>query len=233
MLRHRWSIAQVAFVGLLAVLAFPGAGSALRPQFVISLTPTGASPAVLTTTAGGLGPIFFSNTDTVTHTVSFANGSCSIQVAPGTRGQCGSDFMDFAGDYAYTVDGKSQAQLVVEAVGRSVSLTARSHSVGRRSRVRLQGILQDANGSPPSAGSPQPITVLARPDRYHAFRRIAVVGAKLAPRSKAAPLGELVWQLHVQPRAKTIYIAEANYQPKAGQVWQRAWSKPFRVRVAR
>lgn len=233
MVRHRWLIAQVALVGVLAVLAFPGAGSALRPQFVISLTSSGASPAVLTTAAGGLGPVFFSNTDTVAHTVSFANGSCSIQVAPNSRAQCPGVFMDYAGDYAYTVDGKSQAQLVVEAVGRSVSLTARSHSVGRGSQLGLQGILQDANSSPPSSGSPQPISVLARPDRYHPFHRIAVVRAKLTPRSKAAPLGELVWQLHVRPRARTIYIAEANYQPEGGQVWQRAWSQPFRVRVAR
>lgn len=232
MVRHRWLIAQVAFVGVLAVLAFPGAGSALRPQFVISLTAAGPAPAVLKTTAG-LGTIWFSNTDTATHTVSFANGPCSLQLAPGTRGDCG--LLQYAGDYAYTVDGTTRAHVVLEAVGRSVSLTAGSHSVDRGSQVRLQGILEeaDANWSPPHGGSPQPITVLARPDRYHAFHRIAVVRAKIHFRTKHDPFGTLLWQLQVQPRAKSIYIAEANYQPRGGQVWQQAWSKPFRVRVAR
>jgi hypothetical protein len=234
MVRRRCPIVQLALVAALALLAFPAAGSALRPVFVISLTPVGPSPAVLKVPAG-LGPVWFSNTDTVAHTVAFANGSCSIQVAPGTRGRCTSGFMSFVGDYPYAVDGTSQADLVIEAVGRSVSLRARSHAVRRGSQLRLHGRLQEANSnwSPPSAGSPQPIIVLARSDRYHAFHRIAVVRAKLHPPTKNAPFGELLWQLRVRPRARTIYIAEANSQPRGGQVWQRAWSKPFRVRVSR
>jgi len=40
-----------------------------------------------------------------------------------------------------------------------------------------------------------------------------------------------VWQLRVRPGTNKIYIAQANSQPKGGQVWQDAWSKPFRVRV--
>jgi len=101
--------------------------------------------------------------------------------------------------------------------------------------LRLHGRLQEesSNWSPPNAGSPQPIIVLARPDRYHAFHRMAVVRAKVHPRTKNAPFGELLWQLRVRPRAKTIYIAEANSQPQSGQVWQRAWSKPLRVRIGR
>lgn len=237
MVRRRWLIAQIAFVAMLGVLVFPGEGSALRPTFIISLTPGGPSPAVLKIPAG-LGSLWFRNTDTVTHTVVFANGSCSIQVAPDTGGQCPGElsFPRYVGDYAYTVDGTSQAQLVIDAVGRSVSLGARSHAINRGSQLRLHGRLQEENSnwSPPSAGSPQPITVLARPDRYHAFHRIAVVTAKWdRMTTKSAPYGNLLWQLHVRPRAKTIYIAEANYQPGGGRVWQRAWSKPFRVRVGR
>src|SRR5438876_4787641 len=127
MVRRRRLIAQLALVGVLALLAFPGEGSALRPTFVISLTPAGPSPAALEVPAG-LGQIWFSNTDTVTHTVVFANGLCSIEVAPGRRGQCTSGFfMSYVGDYPYAVDGTSQAHLVIEAVGRGVSLGARSH----------------------------------------------------------------------------------------------------------
>jgi hypothetical protein len=234
MVRRRWLIARLALVGVLALLAFPAAGSALRPTIVISLTPTGPSPAVMRTPAG-LGPVWFSNTDTVAHTVDFANGLCSIQVSPGSRAQCPSGFWGYAGDYPYTVDGTSQAQLVIEAIGRSVSLAARGHSIGRGSQLRLHGSLWEENStwSPPSAGSPQPIIVLTRPDRYHAFHRIAVVRAKLHGGRQYGAFGKLLWQLHVRPRAKTIYIAEANYQPQGGRVWQRAWSKSFRVRVRR
>jgi hypothetical protein len=235
MVRRRWLIAELALAGLLALLAFPGEGSAVRPIFVISLTPAGPSPTALEVPAG-LGQVWFGNTDTVTHTVVFANGLCSIDVAPASRGQCTSGFfMSYVGDYPYTVDGTSQAHLVIEAVGRSVSLGARRHSISRGSQLKLHGRLQEENSnwSPPSAGSPQPINVLARPDRYHAFHRIAVIRTKVHPRTKNAPFGELLWQLRVQPRAKTIYIAEANSQPRGGQVWQRAWSRPFRVRIGR
>jgi hypothetical protein len=235
MVRRRRFIAQVALFGVLAALAFPADGSALRPVFIISLTPTGPSPSVLRT-AAGLGPVLFDNTDTVTHSVVFANGLCSIQVAPGSRVGCTSSFMGYAGDYPYTVDGTSQAQLVVEVVGRSVSLGARSHSVNPGSQLRLHGRLQEENSnwSPPSAGQPQPIIVLARSDRYHPFRRIAAVRAKWDRTTKqSAPFGKLLWQLRVRPQSRMIYIAEANFQPTGGQVWQRAWSKPFRVRVGR
>ena len=40
-----------------------------------------------------------------------------------------------------------------------------------------------------------------------------------------------VWQLRVRPGRNKIYIAEANSQPKGGQVWEPARSRPFRVRV--
>ena len=74
--------------------------------------------------------------------------------------------------------------------------------------------------------------VLARHDRYQPFHRIAVVTAR-GHRTKNLANAHSVWQLRVRPRARTIYIVEANFQPPDGQYWQRAWSKPFRVRVGR
>jgi len=72
--------------------------------------------------------------------------------------------------------------------------------------------------------------VLARPDRHHSFHRIAVVMAQ--PRRSPNPAdAHSVWQLRVRPGTNKIYIAQASSQPKGGQVWQDAWSKPFRVRV--
>lgn len=105
-------------IGLLAVLGavvlgFPSAGSALLPTWQISLTPSGPSPSVLDLTVGG-GYLFWINQDQVTHTVTFANGQCSFQLAPGARGNCGNDFpLASAGQYPYTVDGTVQASVIV------------------------------------------------------------------------------------------------------------------------
>jgi hypothetical protein len=231
MVRRRSLIVQLALVGVLAVLAFPTAGSALLPTTTISLTATGASPAVVNVPAGWPAPTWV-NTDPVTHTVVFANGLCTIQVAPGSSGRCSSSFTSYVGDFPYTVDGTSQAHLVVEAIPRSVSLRARSHSIDRGSRLELHGRLKDIQyPSPPNSGAPQPIVVLERPDRHHAFRRVAVVRAKLFRPTKNHPFGELLWHLRVRPRARTTYVAEANYQPRGGQVWRDARSSLFTVRV--
>ena len=228
---RRWRlILQVTLVGVLALLVFPADGSALDAAF-IALTPTGPSPAVLTIPAG-MYPVW-ENNDTVTHTVVFANGSCSIQVAPGGYGQCTNGYgSGYVGDYAYTVDNTFQASIVIAADRRWVSLSARRHTIRCGATIRLHGRLQDYDLSPPGPGSPQPIIVLARHNRYHPFRRIAVVTAKLhpTPKSHVHPWGELIWRLRVRPRARTTYIAEAKSQPQGGQVWQQAQSKPFEVR---
>ena len=228
MVRRPWLLAQVALLGVLAALALPSSGSALS-AVVIALTPTGPSPAVLTIPTF-MYPVWM-NRDSVPHTVTFANGKCSVQVAPGAIGQCTDGFSSGVGDYAYTVDGTIQASIVVAVDWRTVSLGARSHTIDRGSSLRLRGKLAVGTGSPPVLQGPRmPVTVLARPDRQHPFHRIAVVAAK--PHRSSNP-GDAysVWQLHVRPGANKIYIAEANSQPKGGQVWQRAWSKPFRVRV--
>ncbi len=229
---RRWrSIVQVALVGVLAALVFPADGSSLDAVF-IALTPTGPSPAVMTIPAG-MYPVW-SNNDTVTHTVVFANGSCSIQVAPGAIGQCINGYGGgYVGDYAYTVDNTFQASIITVAADRSVSLSARHHTIRRGATIRLYGRLQDYDLSPPGPGTEQPIIVLARHNRADPFRRIAVRTAKLhpTPKSHVHPWGELIWQLRVRPRARTTYIAEANSQPQGGQVWQQAQSKPFEVRV--
>lgn len=230
LVRRPWLLVQIALLGVLAVLAFPSSGSALSAAF-ITLTPTGPSPAVLTIPAF-MYPVW-QNQDSVGHTITFANGECSLQIAPGAIGQCTNGFGNGVGDYAYTVDGTIQANIVVAAVGRTVSLGARTHAIDRGSAVRLHGRLRVQTGSPPALEGPrQLVTVLARPDRHHPFHRIRVVTAKP---HRATTFGDAysVWQFHVRPGANKIYIAEANSQPKGGKVWQDAWSRPFRVRVGR
>lgn len=209
-----------ALVGVLVVLLFPADSSALRAVFV-ALTPTGPSPSVLNLPSG-LYPVW-TNQDTVPHSVVFANGLCSFQVTPGEIGQCANDFLGRPGQYTYTVDGTFQASVDVVPEGRTVTLTARAHRIVRGAKLRLHGELSVPILSPPAPPGPQPVIVLARHDRRHPFRRIRVVTATTYK-------WHLNWELYVRPRTRTIYIVEANSQPKGGGLyWQRAWSKPFRV----
>ena len=218
----------IALLGLWAVvaaLAFPGESSALSAVF-ITLTPTGPSPADMTISAGQLP--FWRNTDQVTHSVAFANGLCSFQLAPGTTGQCpvGLD----VGRYQYTVDGTIQASLVVAALPPdTVTLTARGHVLRHGAQLRLHGTLAAYECClPPPPRVDLRVIVLARHDRHHAFRRLAR-GAT----GRESPAGyRYPWSLHVRPRTTTIYIAKVTYQPEGEQGLRDAWSKPFRVRVA-
>jgi hypothetical protein len=230
MVRRPWLLAQLALVGVLALLALPSSSYALRAGIPIFLTANGPSPAVGTFPAG-MYPIWI-NQDTVAHTVAFANG-CSIQVAAGAVGQCGNGLWNVVGDYPYTVDGTTQASVDVTAESRAVSLTAKRHGIRRGSELMLHGRLAIAMLSPPVLEGPrQPVTVLARSDRYHAFHRIAVVIAK-PHRLKNRATAYSVWHLRVRPRTQTTYIVEANSQPAIGQFWQQAWSSRFTVRVHR
>jgi hypothetical protein len=224
-MRKQRLIAPVALVAMVAALAFPTSGSALNAVFV-TLTAAGPSQAVLTLPAG-LYPVW-KNQDTVSHTVTFANGLCSFQVAPGGFGQCGG-FSSYVGDYSYAVDGTVQASVVVTALSRSVTLAARSHIVLRHSLLRLHGRVEATVLGPPNSGASGPVVVLARHDRYHPFHRVATVMARV--RGREVPGASVLWQLRVRPRARTIYIVEANFQPAGGQVWRRARSRPFRVVV--
>jgi hypothetical protein len=219
---RRWRLIALALAGG-AVLAFPSAGSALSAVF-ITLGPSGPAPTVLTI-GGSLYPVW-ENTDTVEHTVSFANGLCSFQVAPGQIGQCSTGLQ--LGQNPYTVDGKFQASIAIVKVlgGRTVTLGARSHTIKRGAHLRLHGMLDYETGSPPVFYSDMPVTVLARHDRQHAFHAIATVAKRVRRRSS----GGFPWQLYVHPKRTTIYIAKASSD---GETWQPATSGPFKVLVRR
>jgi hypothetical protein len=216
MLRSWRLMAAVALLSAVAALAFPAEGSALRSVLIV-LTPTGPTPVTLTLPIG-LSPLW-QNGDTATHTVAFANGLCSLQLAPGGYGDCPTGLP--LGHFPYTVDGTIQGSIDVIPEGRSVTLTARSHTVQRGGSLRLHGVLSIPILSPPVQPGPQPVVVLARPDRYHPFHRVRVV--------TAVTYGwHLQWKLRVRPRTRTIYIVEANSDT---QFWARPWSKSFRVAV--
>jgi DNA-binding beta-propeller fold protein YncE len=222
--RGWWLIGLVAVLGAV-ILGLPSAGSALLPTWQIALTPSGPSPSVLDLTAGG-GYLFWINQDQVTHTVTFTDGQCSFQLAPGARGNCGNDFpIASVGEYKYTVDGTFQGSVIVSLnpQPRTVTLTARRHTINRGGRVLLHGMLDYPIGSPPDLYSRMPVTLLARPDRYHRFKRVAVT----AKAKKRGPFG-FPWRIYVHPKATTIYMAEATSNTDS---WEPAMSRPFKVVV--
>jgi hypothetical protein len=219
-----WLLAVLGAV----ILGFPAAGSALRPTWQISLTPSGLSPSVLNLPVGG-GYLYWLNQDQVTHTVTFANGLCSFQVAPGDRGSCGSNggfpFIS-AGQYAYTVDGTSQGSVIISLNPRTVTLTARRHTIQQGGHLLLHGILDFPIDNPPIFYTKMRVTLLARHDSHHPFKRVAVT-AKLKKRLGQGS-GGFPWKLYVHPKATTTYIAEAT---SAANYWEPAMSGPFTVVV--
>jgi hypothetical protein len=223
---RRWRlIAHVVVLGAL-ILAFPAGGSALSAAFV-RLTPSGPSPAVLTIPAG-MYPVWVNN-DQVTHAVSFANGLCSFQLAPGASQQCPIGFS--VGQYAYTVDGATQGDVVVNALPPTrVTLMANSHTTPKgHLHLRLHGrLIASECCLPPPLEVRMPLVVLARHDRRHPFRRIATVRSETRTSD-----GLYSWRLKTYLNQKTIYIAKVTYQPEGEQGLRTSWSRPFKVLVRR
>jgi hypothetical protein len=221
-------LAQFALVGALT-LAFPSAGSALS-AVIITLTPSGPSPSVVTLDVGEAGFLVWVNPDTVTHTVTFADGLCSFHVAPGGSGQCPAIQWQ-VGQYPYTMDGTLQASIVLEKhtpAARTVTLTAKSHTIKRGAHLRLHGSLDYAGtAGPPSFFTAMHVIVLRRHDRHHPFRAFYAVH----PGRRHSIVAGFPWKLRVHPRRTTIYIAEVNTQPPGEEWWQNAMSKPFKVVV--
>jgi plastocyanin len=200
---------------------------------VITLTGTGPSPSTLTMHAWrGLS---FINTDSVTHTVVFANGLCYLTLTPGeqTNGgpgaYCKSDFTAYAGTYAYTVDGKFPGTVITRPLRRSVTLTAGAHTIRSGRRLTLHGEVTWQHGGLVFR-PPFPVIVLARHNSRQPFKPIATLSARFHGGVTPDKNG---FRLIVQPGVTTTYIAEATGQlPQArGEVWTPAKSRPFTVRV--
>ncbi|HJQ73477.1 MAG TPA: hypothetical protein VJ814_01230 [Gaiellaceae bacterium] len=237
MAKRSWLLtAGVALVGLPAAFAFPSDGSAYETSYPVALTAAGPSPSTLTIRAGAY--MDFVNRDSVTHTVVFANGRCTVSVPPGYAlgpgndvvlpGQqpvplpdCHDDFPFYVGSYAYTVDGRFAGTVETAPLHRSVTLTARAHRIRRGVRLTLHGRV---SWSPlgPGSRAPFPVVVLARTDGKHPFEPIATV-----------PVTAQGWRLSVRPGVTTTYVAEANGQLPEGQVWTPATSRAFTLRVRR
>ena len=229
-------IAIVLAAGAAAAgLASPSTGAGTQPHCLIhtcgvDLTATGPSPSTLEMSA--LHGVLFRNRDSISHTVVFANGLCWLTVAAGQLARCGR-FVAFVGNYAYTVDGKFPGTVVTMPLGRSVSLTARTHTIRVGTRVTLHGqVTRTQTGAAP----PPPVVVLARHNSKQPFEPVATA------RTRGSHQTTYRWRLEVKPKAATAYIAEVTaqrlcYYPASrcahpqGQVWVNAKTRPFTVRI--
>jgi hypothetical protein len=210
------------------------------PFCEVDLTAAGPLPSTLTMHAGQV--VDFFNQDSVTHTVVFANGLCSLSLAPGAGGGlyggggfCDNAFTFYAGRYPYTVDGKFPGTVVTVPVRRSVTLTARTHTIRGGTRLTLHGRVIPPGGryhvsNPPGWRTNVSVIVLARHNSKHPYRRIATVNPGLM--AKVPGDWTQNWTLTVQPGQTTTYIAKVTAQLPQGQIfWTNAKSRPFTVRI--
>ena len=223
-------LAVFASVAAFGALAFTADGSALLMPTTVTLMATGPSPSTVKMGAAE-SVLAFVNDDSVSHRVVFANGHCSLDVAPGNdsgsiqSGVNACPYPLYVGTYTYTVDGRFPGSVRVTALSRSVTLTAPAHTVRRGSQLTLHGELTFApTGGEPAPKPPFPVIVLARGEQQRAFHRIATVSARLGRG------GQFVWHFRVRPGVRTTYVAELKGQRR---IWKEARSGSFTVRIRR
>lgn len=227
--------------GLFAKPSNSAPGSCSKPHDCsVSLTASGPSPSTLT--APATSNLSFDNTDSVPHTVVFANGLCSITLNPGQTGgpgsveagvphpNCNDNFSFFVGDYPYTVDGEFAGTVTTTPLRRVVSLTARRHAIRRGSSLTLHGQVSWFDYNPDTFLMREQfrVVVLARQDSRHAFKPITT-GRVWSSQVCGTGLGMgYAWKRKVKPGAQTTYIAKVTAQP---WIWSTAQSHPFTVRI--
>src|SRR4051794_26782438 len=218
------------------------------PGCLVSLTATGPSPSTVRMAASW--SLEFRNTDSQTHTVSFANG-CSLTLTPGELGvlnlwggRC-SNFPSYVGSYAYKVDGKPPGMVVTTPLRRFVTLTARTDTIRVGGRLTLHGeVLRSDRGSGLNVTLPVLVVVLARHNGKQPFEPVATVRARFQGSVTNASHYHATyrWKLNVQPDATTTYIAKVTSQrwcvrPASrcdhpqGQLWTNPESRPLTVRL--
>jgi hypothetical protein len=196
--------------------------------------------------------LVFRNTDSLTHTIAFANGRCSLTVTPGEQEaglpwvHCKNDtFTRYVGSYAYKVDGKFPGSVETTPLRRVVTLTASTHTIPGGARLTLHGqVLRRDQGSPLLITPPVPVVVLARHNSKQPFEPIATVRARFQGdvTNAAHYHASYGWKLNVQPDVTTTYIAKVTSQrlcsrPASqcahpqGQVWSNPKSRTFTVRI--
>jgi len=227
-----------ATAGLLAGPANSHPNNGQCDAFGCQVALTGAGPSPSTLTMHAEQGLTFFNSDSVSHTVVFANGLCSLTFAPGQGGPhgpfCDDNFAFYVGIYPYTVDGKFQGTVVTTALRRSVTLNARTHTIRRGTRLILRGRVNPPGwrhhvSNPPGWRTNVSVIVLARHNSKHPYRPIATVNPGLM--AKVPGNWKQNWTLTVQPGQTTTYIAKVTAQVPQGQIWTNPRSRPFTVRI--
>jgi hypothetical protein len=209
----------------------------------VALTVAGPSPGTLTTVAGGV--VRFVNTDSVTDTVVFANGLCTLTLTPGGQAgpgygsqdpDCTDNFPYYVGRYSYTVDGKFRGTIDTTPWPSSVTLTARTHTIRPGTSLTLHGQVtapyQIGDGPLPlRKGWRFPVIVLARHDGRQPFKPVATVPIPTWTKKVGQGKVKYAWKLTVRPAVRTSYIAKSTGQLPQGQFWAKAKSRPFTVRI--
>jgi len=242
------AIVVVAVAAAAGLFASPSNSAQNCVLGCVALTGAGPSPSTLKMVAAG--GMSFDNTDSVSHTVVFANGLCTLTLTPGEMGgpgvyvnglghpDCKKNFPRYVGSYAYTVDGKFAGTVVTTPLRRFVTLTARTHTIRRGTGLTLHGQVSTGGTCDPEPGPSKydplpPAIVLARHDGRHPFQPIATVRVKfrLGHGTVCGQRVKWVWKLKVQPAVTTTYIAKVTGQSPRGQLWTKARSRPFTVRI--
>jgi hypothetical protein len=205
----------------------------------VTLTATGPSPSRMEMPAGSY--LIFGNADSVSHTVVFADGRCSLTLTPGEGvdtgffAECPDTSSFYVGTSAYTMDGSFPGTVVTTPVHRTVTLTAKTHTIQGGTHLVLHGLVDPPGtlyrvSNPPGWKDYVPVVVLARRhNSTHPFRPIATIYERL--RTKSPGSWQHPWRLTVHPGAPTTYIAKVTWQPQQGQIWTNATSRAFTVRI--
>jgi hypothetical protein len=123
------------------------------------------------------------------------------------------------------VDGKFPGTVDTRPGLRSVTLTARTHTIRRGERLTLYGqVMWDNRATPLTSKVPFPVIVLTRHEGSQPLKPLAAVAVRRGEHG-------YFWRLNVRPGVQTTYIAELKGQLPEGQVWMRARSRPFTVRI--
>jgi plastocyanin len=222
-----------------AALGVVSDGSAAPRVFTVAITATGPSPSTLRIRVGDVWG--FVNEDSVAHTLLFyrharESGYCNLspagEPAPGAAPCEGPVITALkVGRYSYSVDGRFAGKVIVSALARSVSLTARAHSVRLGGRLTLHGQETFDNRTVSGVcvkGASEVLRVFARHATSQPFKRIAVLRAGHPRTSGHGVHGcSYRWQLEVRPGITTTYIVETD----SGPWYKQAISKPFTVLI--
>jgi plastocyanin len=172
-------------LGVVALAVLAIGSTALAGSTDVKVTGTGFSPATVAVQSGDT--VNWTNSDTVSHQVDVAGGSCKLTLAAGQSGSCS---FPNAGAFAY-----SDPSATGFAGTVNVTPNARSVTIATSRNVGIFGDAMTLSGTISSKAAGQHVTVSAMPASGPALNYPVTTDAN----------GN--WSVQVQPRATTTYKA--------------------------